>query len=1005
MDGERRRVVVLFLDLVGFTRLGAFLDHEVLHRVTSRIMGLLSAVARSYGGYVDKLEGDRIMVLFGARVAAENDSARAVSCALRLLSLLDELAPLLPEGGLPARVGIASGPVTVAPDAGGHLTAIGTPVNLASRLEETAPPGSVLADQTVMRECGGLFLWRDEGAMEVRGFPSQVPVYTPLEPSRNAPEKWHRPAAPSGGSMVGRDRELNLLSRLLSRCRKGGGGPVLVRLTGEPGIGKSRLLHQFLSEAGEGVRVLHGHADPFAQPPLHLWTDLFRRHLAGDECGTLEEWGERLASIAMSCPDSETSHALTSVVPLLAGLLCRGGAVNRGADPGRSSAFALKLLLQSLCAFSPVVLALEDLHWIDEPSLETLRIVLARADLPGPLMVVTTERPPGLELPDPVPGARTISLEPLRDEDVRSMAGNILGAAAGGEGVMDEATGELIVRAARGNPFFAEELTMGLIDSGSIRAGAGATWRLAVRPEEMSIPASVHALVQTRIDRLPERERRTLQFASVQGKQFRTDVLQLSMGSHHPGLDVAASVAVLEDLGFLNRDEGPVRRFRHDLVQRAAFETLLRHNRKVIHRSIAMALEALFPGAQQETAIQLYRHWEAAGERDRILEMAPVAMQVAGGGGQIEEAIGIADHVIAITDGGAVGNDLTARLTALGTKQSLLSRTGRNREALQVVELMYADAAGDPEWEAEALRAMAIACQEDGLVDRVEPLLNQALERAMRAGAEELQGRVLGTLANHHSDTGRTETARELYLGAMEIQQRLGNRTQTAALYSNIANLYARLGDHRASELYYRNAVALQTELGDRISLGYALNGLAICLARTGDLDGARQHFAEALAVHTETGNRREQAAVLTNLGTVARMRGDLQTSLEYRTRSLKIAEETGSPSSQAIALVNIGNLRRLMGHPEETAGYCERALRISTEIKDSITACFCHSIHGLAALDMKDAKLAVELQSRATAILDEHGIPPGVVDDYHDLTERMESSGLVPERPSGWKG
>lgn len=1004
MDGERRRIVVLFLDLVGFTRLGTFLDHEILHRVTSRVMGLLSAVVRSYGGYVDKFEGDRIMVLFGARVAAENDGARAVSCALRLLSLLAELAPLLPEGGLPARVGIACGPVTVAPDAGGHLTAIGAPVNLASRLEELAVPGSVLVEQAVMKECGDLFLWRDEGDLTVRGLASPVHGYVPLEPNRAVPERWHRLAGRSGILMVGRDDELSGLSGLLRGCLEGQGNPVLAQITGEPGIGKSRLLHEFLAGVGDEARVLHGHTDQFAQPPLHLWTGLFRRHLGGQGRGTREGWNVTLASIADGCPNRETAQSLTQVTPVLAGLFCREGDQSHGGrNPGTRNAAAIKILAEALCASSPLVLALEDLHWIDEPSLETLRLILSAASRSGPLMVVTTERPPGLVLADVVPAVCRFPLEPLVNDDVLSLARRILGPDGAGGNTLDDGAAHLIIQGARGNPFFAEELTLGLIDSRSIKVGADGAWFLTVLPGELAIPPSVQSLVQARIDRLSERERRVLQFASVQGNQFRADVLEISVHSHHPELDVQGSVSALEEAGFLTRGEGPVRSFRHDLVQRAAFETLLRHNRRLIHRSVALALESLFSKSAPAISLTLLRHWEAADEPGRILELAPCAMQVAGGGGQIEEALRIADKIITMTENGATDQEFKARMTALGTKQSLLSRTGRNHEALEVVGRMYEEAAGDPEWEAEALRAMAIAYQEDGLVDRVEPLLQQALEKACQSGIEELQGRVLGSLANYHSDTGDKETAKGLYHKAMEIQHRLGNRSQVAALYSNIANLFSRLGAYAESERYYRMAVEVHSELGDRMSLGYALNGLAICLARAGDINGAEECFTGALSAQTDTGNRREQAAVLTNLGTLAKMRGDFETSLDYRTRSLRMAVETRSLASEAIALVNIGNLRRLMGHPEETGSYCERALRLSQSIRDGITSCFCESIRGLAALDMNDPELAVELQSRATIIVDENGIPPGVVDDYHELLERMESSGLPTVRPSGW--
>ncbi len=998
--------MVLFLDLVGFTRLSESLDHEVLHRVTSRIMGLLSAVVRSYGGYVDKFEGDRIMVLFGARVAAENDSARATACALRLLSLLTELSPMLPAGGLPARVGLSCGPVTVAPDAGGHLTAIGTPVNLASRLEEMASPGTALVDSAVMKECAGLFLWRDAGELRVRGLTEPVHCFEPVEPNPVRRERWHRLADPSRALMVGRKEELDVLLSWWNGCRSGRDNPVLVQITGEPGIGKSRLLHEFIAGIGDGVCILHGHTDPFTQPPLHLWTGLLREHLLNVHDGAADIAGA-LAALADSCPDRETAQSLRQVTPLLCGLLSRDrdAGLETGGDAGGRNSAAIRILVDAIGAGSPLVLALEDLHWMDEPSLATLRLILSGAERSRPLLVVTTERPPRFDPAGLAVTAGHIPLEPLSDVDVLSLALRLIDPSETSDATIDLGAGDLIIRGARGNPFFAEELTLGLLDSGNLKEGPDGEWLLTVHPWEIVVPDSVQGLVQARIDRLPSRERMVLHFASVQGAVFRTDVLEMSIRDYEPGLDVSASVAELCSMGFLSRGGGEIRAFRHDLVQKASYGTMLRHNRRVVHRSVAGAIEKLPPEERMALGPALFRHWREAGEIPKALECAPDAMNTAGDGGQIEEALRISRWILDVTEDDTSDRGFQAKMKALATRQSLLYRAGRNDEAGAVVAEMLAAAAGNVHWEAEALRAKAIGLHEAGFMDRVEPLLTEALSKAAEAGSEELAGRILGSLANYHSDTGNLEEALSLFQRSLAIRERLFDKPKTGVLFSNIANLYSRTGNYALSEEYYRKAVEIHTSQGDRVSLGYALNGLAICLARAGSVDEAGGIFMQALSAHTDTGNRREQAAVLTNLGTLAKMRGDYETSLAYRTRSLAIARETGSQGSVAIALLNIGNLRRLMGHPEETGGYCETALEICEGIRDRLSSCFCLSIHGLAALDLCDTELAVKLQARATALIDEYGIRQGVIDDYHELTDRMTSMGLRPAQPAVWGG
>ncbi|MFO7627698.1 MAG: tetratricopeptide repeat protein [Candidatus Fermentibacteraceae bacterium] len=999
MEGERRRVTVLFLDLVGFTGLGAVLDHELLHGLTSRVMGLLSAVVSSCGGYVDKFEGDRLMVLFGARTASENDSARAVACSLRLLSLVTELAPMM---GLSARVGVAAGPVTVAPDAGGHLTAIGAPVNLASRLEEMAVPGSALVDAAVVRDCGELFLWRDEGDIKVRGLSETIHGYSPLEPNPAHQERWRGRSLSSGACMVGRERELAHLSDLWERCSPGLACPSLARITGEPGIGKSRLLHRFLAGTDD-VCILHGHTDPFDQPPLHLWIGLFREYF-GEDSQSRERMDNALETTARNCPNSDTARNLLQVAPVLAGLLCRewessGG---EGVEVGARNSSAIRILIDAILSSSPVIIALEDIHWIDESSLYALKLVLSGTGNLNPLLVVTTERPSELRIDHPDAASYTISLNSLPDNDILAMALHIL-TPYGSEGVkLDRRAGHLIISGARGNPFFAEELTLGLLDSGCIKPGPEGEWALSVPPDEIVVPSSVQAMVQTRIDRLPRRERVVLQFASVQGTLFRSDVLEASVLAHNPELDVHGSIGVLEAMGFLSRAEGGETAFRHDLVQRAAYETMLRHNRQVIHRSVAEALERLSPTDHHATAI--FRHWRGACDTDRALEWAPAAMRTAEEGGQGEEAIRISDWILESTEGSTTAASFQARMSALATRQAVLFRVGRIAEATGVVEELLSKGSGNPVWEAEGLRAKAIALHESGMMDQVESLLELALSKAREAGSAELEGRILCSLANYRSDTGQLDEALELFRHSLSIREGLGDTAKTGVIFSNMANLYSRMGRYGISEEYYRRAVKVHMERGDRVSLGYALNGLAICLARSGKLVEADGFFRDALAAHTDTGNRREQAAVLTNLGTVAKIRGDYETSLDFRTRSLVIARETAAPGSTAIALLNIGNLRRLMGHPEETFAYCNEALAICEEIRDMMSACFCLSIEGLAFLDMKDPKRASELQARATAIIDEYGIKPGVVDDYHELLKRMNQLGMGPVSPVGWK-
>ncbi|MBN2587177.1 MAG: adenylate/guanylate cyclase domain-containing protein, partial [Candidatus Fermentibacteraceae bacterium] len=232
LPGERRTVAVLFLDLEGFTAMSEQLDHETLHKITSGVMGRLSRMVEFHGGYVDKFEGDRIMALFGAEMAHENDCVRAVSCAMRMVGVVQEFSAFLRDRGfaVDSRAGISFGDVTVAPDPSGHITATGDIVNTASRMEETAEAGTVQVTEDVRIAAGEHFDWEDLGLVPVRGKTGELHTFRPAGPGRRQLERWERARELSSVPFVGRTHELRTLADILqkqsggsySRNRRGG---------------------------------------------------------------------------------------------------------------------------------------------------------------------------------------------------------------------------------------------------------------------------------------------------------------------------------------------------------------------------------------------------------------------------------------------------------------------------------------------------------------------------------------------------------------------------------------------------------------------------------------------------------------------------------------------------------------------------------------------------------------------------------------------------------------
>ena len=331
LPGERRTVAILFLDLHGFTALSELLDHEVVHRMATGVMKALSRVVEAHGGYVDKFEGDRIMALFGADEAHENDCVRAVSCGLRMLETIEELGPVIrsTQASLAARVGIAYGNVTVAPDAAGHTTATGDEVNVASRMESGAEVGTVRVTGRVHSECGSVFEWLDLGEAEVRGRSVPVHAYRPLGPGAEQRHRWGRSAGLRSSPLVGRERELGLLREAVREHmetgrlnRLGGRAHLVLQIIGEAGTGKSRLANELI-EAGCGLGgepiVLRGSARSFSQRPFWLWTEVLGSLRTSVADGSSEPAGLRsvLEGISEACPERHAGRALRDSIPYL----------------------------------------------------------------------------------------------------------------------------------------------------------------------------------------------------------------------------------------------------------------------------------------------------------------------------------------------------------------------------------------------------------------------------------------------------------------------------------------------------------------------------------------------------------------------------------------------------------------------------------------------------------------------------------------------------------------
>ena len=625
---ERKVVTPLFADLVGSTSIGERFDPEDARDIISGAVALVIEAIERFGGTIKDLAGDGVLALFGAPVSHEDDVERAVLAGLTLSDAVSkyavEVARSWGYAGLGARVGIDTGLAVVGPvGAGGRVEygAVGDVLNTAFRLQSAAQPGTVLVGETARREVADLFEWEPPVALSLKGKGEPVVASVALRPrnSRVREAASRRPDA----LFVGRSAELATMDRALSQLVDGAGSAIFV--VGEPGIGKSRLVAETGLRARSGryrspIRWLEARCLSYADNvPYSLFLDLIAGWL-----GVVPSHGGK-RRISRFDGDAHTSQVDPADAPDLELLLTGGrGDAQQGEDAGmvRERAFAaVESTLIDLAASGPLVVSLEDLQWADPTSL-ALTERLVDAVVRAPVVIVATARlEPGhasTELIEAAverlgPHAHRIALESFTDEERRALTASLPGA-----GAVPDAIQKAILDATEGNPFFLEELFRSLADTGMLVVDADGRWRFEARGGP-HIPRTVERVLLARIDRLPPDEKEVLVAASVLGREFS---LELVTGLVTDDRVVRSALDSLDRIGLVRteRHGSDVRyRFRHSLIQEAAYRSLVKRERRELHARAAVAIESSHEATSETIAGTLGHHLQEAGQVERAV--------------------------------------------------------------------------------------------------------------------------------------------------------------------------------------------------------------------------------------------------------------------------------------------------------------------------------------------------------------------------------------------------
>jgi class 3 adenylate cyclase/tetratricopeptide (TPR) repeat protein len=937
--GERRHLTVLFCDLVGSTAMSAQLDPEEWREVVAGYHRAAAEEIARFGGHVAKYLGDGVMAYFGWPEAHDNDAERAARAGLAILDAIAKLNQQPRRVQLSTRIGIDSGAVVVGIGAGKEVDVFGDAPNIAARVETATEAGTVAITAATQRLVAGLFVVEDAGAHALKGIEQPIRLYRVIRPSG---VRGRFEAASAAGGLtpfVGREDELRVLMSRWERVLDGEGQVALI--VGEAGIGKSRLLQRFReqiagtphtwAEAGGGAFFQNTPFYPVTEMLRHLvWEqsfnrldDYLREHQSeesepreanatrGDHPGDgmLAELVSRLELAGL-----EPAEAIPQLAPLL-NLPLPAEYPPSALSPEQQRRRLLATLVEwvtGAARVQPLVIATEDLHWVDPSTLELIQLLVEQG-AGAPLLLLYTARPE-FRAPWPMRAHHAqVTLNRLSANDVRTMVGQM----AAKNALPDETIAAVVERTG-GVPLFVEELTRAVLESGDGKLGG------------REIPTTLHDSLMARLDRLgPAKE--VAQVGAVIGREFSYELLH----AVHPIAeeDLRGALHTLADAELVYvRGIAPdaTYQFKHALIQDAAYEALLKTRRKELHLSVARAIDVKFPSLKEEHPEVLARHWTEAGE----IELAIAEWTRAGKAAEARNAFVEAQE------------NYQRAVSLITPLQETPERNIRELELRQSVAGML-----------QMTRGWA-ASQTVYAVERIAEL-------AEKGGNLTRFGNSIAAKSFTAWISGDLLAAEALADHALKLALRDGNPIVLA--YRYMLQMIVRFwrGDLAGAEKnfitgleFFKNPRFRQNPVGAAIAAyGYA-SYTAWALGRA---DVARNRMAEMMSV-VNANNPHDEAFSRVNSAVLLMFMREYGRAESMAAQALELSEKNQFPNEAAMARWLLGAARAQLGHASEGIALIREGIATLLEVGQRL--CISHFTASLAAAQERDGAIEDSLES-----------------------------------------
>jgi class 3 adenylate cyclase/tetratricopeptide (TPR) repeat protein len=1004
IEGERKQVTVMFCDLEQYTVLAGMLGSEKTYQLMDEIYELLIHEVHRYQGTVNELTGDGILALFGAPIALEGAPQMAVRSAL---SVQKEMARISEEKqiSLKMRIGIHSGTVvvgTLGNDLRVDFKAVGDTVNLAARLEQLSAPGSILVSESTLRLTEGLFRFEALGDKIIKGKADPIAVYRILG-SGQSRSRFEARAQKGLTRFIGRERELEILGDCFERVRKEKGQAVSI--AAEAGMGKSRLLYEFRKTlANEDVTFLEGRCVSYGQnipylPVIDVLKDNFRIQ-AGDSPKQIHAKIKR--GWKQIAPDGD--QTVNETLPYLLELFSveNGFDALKNIDPDikRHKTFeVLKELCLKGARVRPLVIVFEDLHWIDRTTEDTIKLLIE--NIPGArILMLLTFRSNYL----PPWGGKTyysqITLNRLANSESLDMIHALLDAQETAEDL-----GSLILEKSEGVPFFIEEFTKSLQESGSVTKTDGRC-HLGADLSSFSIPETLHDLLMSRVDKLAEGAKEILQIGSVIEREFGWILLKEVTGLEE--MELLARLSHLKEAELIfERGIFPQVNyiFQHALTRELVYHSLLTEKRQECHCLIAEAMEKIFSDRLDEHSPMLALHFTQGGDAEKGYVYHHAAGNLAARSYANQEALEHFREAWRLTDECVPDSKKIERRLDTAVKLAEVMETlGEFEPTLELLQEVLPSSEGpDHLSRAAGIRYwMGHTLGNLGRYDDARGYLKQSLELSQKARNTEIEGSAHDYLGQLDFFQAYLKRAVEHMEAAIKCQAEVGNPSRLPWSYAFKALIFCNLKgvDEWAPVMEEAENMIKNSGIDRAGCLLYAINFQNAM--KTGQYEDALNYALAGFRLAEKIGEGIQIPFLLAYAAIGALHTGQVETAYQLAQEGETASDKVGHPLAQiltrntkALILLRSGGIKESMAPARASLELCRQlelgpflmqALEINAEI--------------LASQTPPDKKQIIELMEHA-AMLVERSESPWFRKDYllaktriHMKLKRFEEAG-----------